>query len=241
MTIQSAGSPGETLGAVSPSVPRIARWLALGAVVGPILFTVAWIVLGAISPGYTAWGITFAPYSPIVQPISGLGLGPTAPYMNAAFVLCGVFLLIGVAGIFLTLAEIGPVARWVCGALLALSALGIAMDGVFTLESFFLHFVGFGLGCGAAALGFFALGLALRRVPRWRRFGAWLLVAGPLTLALLILSQATFDQATIIAGQGIAGLTERILVVEVVFWYAALGWLAFRRSYRSDSRSQVRE
>jgi len=194
------------------------------------LFTLAWIILGAISPGYTAWGVTFAPYSPIVQPISGLGLGPTAPYMNAAFVLCGALILVGVIGIFVSLREIDSFVRWSCAALLALSALGLAMDGVFTLESFFLHIVGFGLGCGAAALGFFFTGLALRRVPRWRRFGNWLVLAGPLTVALLILSQATFDQAAIIAGQGIAGLTERILVIEVVIWYAALGWLVYRRS-----------
>jgi hypothetical protein len=194
------------------------------------VFTLAWVVLGAISPGYTAWGVTFAPYSPIVQPISGLGLGPTAPYMNAAFVFCGAFILLGVIGMFLSLREIGSIARWSCVALLALSALGLAMDGVFTLESFFLHFVGFGLGCGAAALGFFFTGLALRRVPRWRRFGNWLVLASPLTVALLILSQATFDEAAIIAGQGIAGLTERILVIEVLVWYVTLGWLAFRRS-----------
>jgi uncharacterized membrane protein len=219
-----AGSSG------AKPAPRVARWLALCAVVGPVLFTLTWTILGAISPGYTAWGITFAPYSPISQPISGLGLGPTGPYMNAAFVLCGAFLLVGVVGIFLTCTELGVAARWICAILLALSALGVAMDGVFTLESFFLHFVGFGLGCGAAALGFFATGLVLRRVPRYRGFGNALLLAGPLTVALLILSQATFDQTAIIAGEGIAGLTERILVVEVVAWFAALGWLAFRRS-----------
>jgi hypothetical protein len=230
MTSRPTGVPSALTTISTRPTVRIARWLALGAVVGPVLFTLAWIVLGAISPGYTAWGVTFAPYSPIVQPISGLGLGPTAPYMNAAFVLCGAFILVGVIGIFLSFREISAIARWSCAALLAVSALGLAMDGVFTLESFFLHFFGFGLGCGAAALGFFATGLALRRVPRYRGFGTALLLAGPLTVALIILSQATFDQTAIIAGQGIAGLTERILVVEVVFWYAALGWLAFRRS-----------
>jgi uncharacterized membrane protein len=230
MTSRPTGVPSALTTISTRPTVRIARWLALGAVVGPVLFTLAWIVLGAISPGYTAWGVTFAPYSPIVQPISGLGLGPTAPYMNAAFVLCGAFILVGVIGIFLSFREISAIARWSCAALLAVSALGLAMDGVFTLESFFLHFVGFGLGCGAAALGFFATGFALRRVPRYRGFGNVLLLAGPLTVALIILSQATFDQAAIVAGQGIAGLTERILVVEVLAWFAALGWLAFRRS-----------
>jgi Protein of unknown function (DUF998) len=210
--------------------PKTARWLTLGAVAGPVLFTLSWLILGFLSPGYTAWGIHFAPYSPIVQPISGLGLGPTGPYMNAAFVLCGVFVLVGVAGIFLSVREIGAVARWSCAVLLTLSALGIVMDGVFTLQTFFLHFIGFGVGCGAAALGFLATGFALRRVPRWRGFGNQLLLAGPLTLALVVLSQVTFDQTAIIAGHGIAGLTERIMVVDVLSWFAALGWLAFRRS-----------
>jgi uncharacterized membrane protein len=230
MTLRPTGVSSAVTTIPARPIARIAHWLALGAIIGPVLFTLAWVVLGAISPGYTAWGITFAPYSPVTQPISGLGLGPAGPYMNAAFVLCGAFLLAGVVGIFLTFTELGVAARWICAMPLALSALGVAMDGVFTLESFFLHFVGFGLGCGAAALGFFATGRVLRRVPRYRGFGNALLLAGPLTVALIILSQATFDQTAIIAGQGIAGLTERILVVEVLTWFAALGWLAFRRS-----------
>jgi len=220
---------GATPATLAP--PKVARWLALGAVAGPVLFTLSWLILGFLSPGYTAWGIHFAPYSPIVQPISGLGLGPTGPYMNAAFVLCGIFVLVGVAGIFLSVTEIGAVARWSCAALLSLSALGIAMDGIFTLQTFLLHFIGFGVGCGSAALGLLVTGFALRRVPRWRGFGNWLLLAGPLTLALIILSQVTFDQTAIIAGHGIAGLTERIMVVEVFAWFVALGWLAFRRSW----------
>ncbi len=63
-----------TTAAVQPAPPiaRLIRWLTLGAVVGPILFTLAWMILGKLSPGYTAWGIHFAPYSPISQPISGL-------------------------------------------------------------------------------------------------------------------------------------------------------------------------
>lgn len=216
-----------------PAVPtnsKIARWLALAAVAGPVLFTMAWVVLGFFSPGYTAWGIHFAPFSPIVQPISGLGLGITAPFMNAAFVLYGLLLLVGVVGIFQAIKEISAGARWLCTALFAISALGAVMDGIFTLQSFFPHFVGFGLGCGMPVLGFLIAGIAFRRVPHWRRFGNWLLLASPLTLALLALSQVTFNQAAIAAGQGVAGLTERILVVEVCAWFVAMGWLAFRRS-----------
>ena len=37
----------------TPAVPL--RWLALGGVLGPLVYTVAWLVLGVLSPGYTAW------------------------------------------------------------------------------------------------------------------------------------------------------------------------------------------
>jgi hypothetical protein len=39
-------------------------------------------VLGFLSPGYTLFGTLIAPYSPISQPISGLGLGPTGAFMT---------------------------------------------------------------------------------------------------------------------------------------------------------------
>jgi hypothetical protein len=57
-------------------------------------------VLGFVSPGYTLWDILIAPYSAVSQPMSGLGLGPTAPIMNGAFVLSGLLLLAGVTGVF---------------------------------------------------------------------------------------------------------------------------------------------
>ena len=94
--------------------PRIAHWLALGAVAGPILFTLAWFILGFLSPGYSLYGILIAPYSPISQPVSGLGLGPTGTLMNTAFVLCGLLQLVGVVGVFQGIREMSPVARWGC-------------------------------------------------------------------------------------------------------------------------------
>jgi hypothetical protein len=222
--------PASTARPAAPAIPGANRWLALGAVAGPALFTLAWFVLGFLSPGYTIWGTSIAPYSPVSQPISGLGLGPTGPFMNAAFVLGGLLLLAGVIGIFQGIGEIGAVARWGCIALLALSPLGMVVCGTFTLESFFLHFVGFLLGVATPVLGFLFTGLVLRRLPRWRRFGTWLLLGSPLTLLLVILALVSFDPVASGAGLGVAGLTQRILIVEVFAWFVALGGLAFRRS-----------
>ena len=209
--------------------------VALGAVAGPVLFTLGWFVLGFISPGYTMWGTRIAPYSVVSQPLSGLGLGPTGPLMNATFILCGLLMVAGAVGIFRSIHELGPAARWIGTVLLALPGLGAIIDGVFTLEHFFFHFVGFGLAL-TTVVGFPVIGFLLRRVPSWREFGSWLIVAGPVTLALTVLYFATFTPTIEGVQHGVAGLTERLLVLELQGWYVALGWLAFNKS-KGDSPS----
>jgi hypothetical membrane protein len=199
----------------------------MGAVAGPVVLTAAWFVLGFVSPGYTLWGTRIAPYSAISQPLSGLGLGPTGPLMNTAFVLSGLLVVAGAFGVMQEIPEISGRVRWLCIGLLALPGVGSVVDGFFTLESFLLHFAGFVLALSTVA-GFPVVGLVLRRVRRWRRIGTGLLVAGPLTLALAVLYFATFTPTVEGVQTGIAGLTERILVVEIQAWYVALGWMAFR-------------
>jgi hypothetical membrane protein len=215
-------------------------WLALGAVAGPVLFTLGWFVLGFISPGYTMWGTRVAPYSVVSQPLSGLGLGPTGPFMNVTFILSGLLTVAGAVGIFRAIPELSPAARRIGTALLALPGLGAGMDGIFTLEHFFLHFVGFGLAL-TTVIGFPVIGYLLRRVPSWRGVGSWLIAAGPVTLALTVLYFATFTPTIEGIQHGVAGLTERILVVELQAWYVAIGWLAFRRggSFKSKGESEA--
>jgi hypothetical protein len=207
----------------------LARRLALGAIAGPVVFTLGWLILGFLSPGYTMWGVHIAPYSAVSQPLSGLGLGPTGPYMNAAFILSGLLMIAGAIGVFASISELGPVARWTCTVLLALPGAGAVTDGIFTLESFFFHFVGFGLAL-TAIVGFPVIGFILRRVSRWRRFGTFLIVGGPLTLALTVLYFMTFTPTIEGIQHGIAGLTERVLVLELDAWYVAIGWLVVQVS-----------
>jgi hypothetical protein len=213
----------------APATQTNARTLALGAVAGPILLTLGWFVLGLISPGYTMWGTRIAPYSAVSQPLSGLGLGPTGPFMNAVFILSGLLMVAGAVGVFRSIPELGPAARRLGTALLALPGLGAVIDGVFTLEHFFLHFIGFGLAL-TTMVGFPVIGYLLRRVPSWRGFGSWLIAAGPVTLALTVLYFATFTPTIDGIQHGVAGLTERILVLEIQAWFVAIGWLAFNKS-----------
>lgn len=225
--------PSAQVSAIPISQP--VRWLALGAIAGPVLFTVAWVVLGFVSPGYTLFDTLIAPYSSISQPISGLGLGPTGPFMNAAFVISGIVLTAGVIGVFQTLGAHGhPWARWVCAALLSLSPLGLVVAGIFTFEAVIPHLIGFLLGVATPVLSFLAAGFFLRRIPRWRRFGNWLLLASPLTLALVTLFFVTFNPFAAGDGEGVAGLTQRVLSVEVHAAFVAMGWLAFHTPDPSD-------
>jgi len=200
--------------------------LELAAVAGPVLLTAAWLVLGFVSPGYYLWGTHVSPYSPVSQPISGLGLGPTGPYMNAAFVLSGLLVIVGAFGVFERIPEMP--ARYICATLLALPGIGSVLDGLFTFQTFFIHFLGFGLALTTVAT-FPLVGFLLRRVPGWRSVGTGLIVAGPLTAALAVLYFATFIPTVQGIQTGIAGLTERLLVLEIQAWYVALGLIAFRK------------
>jgi hypothetical membrane protein len=212
---------------------RMTRWLALGAVAGSLLFELAWIVLGILQPAtLTPYGVLGGISGAISNPISGLGVGPNAALFNLAFVLCGLLQLIGVVGVVSSTGGPGwGLGRSVSLVLLTLSPIGLAMAGIFTLESLLLHLVAALLLFVSPVLSFAATGLFLRGVPGWRGFGNWLLLLGsPLTLLLWIVYSASFDVATVAAGLGIAGLTERVLTLEVHAWFVALGWRAFRRS-----------
>jgi hypothetical protein len=202
--------------------------LALGAILGPVVFTLGWLVLGFISPGYTMWGVHVAPYSVVSQPLSGLGLGPTGPFMNAAFIVSGLLLIAGAVGVFASISELGPVARWTCTAVFALPGVGAVIDGIFTFENFLPHFFGFGLAL-TTVVGFPVVGFILRRIPSWRNFGTWLVAAGPLTLALTVLYFMTFTPTVEGIQHGVAGLTERVLVLELDAWYVAIGWLVISK------------
>ena len=43
----------------------------------------------------------------------------------------------------------------------------------------------------------------------------------------------SFSQAAVAAGHGVAGLTQRVLFVEILGWFVAMGWLAYRRATAS--------
>ena len=205
----------------------------LGAVLSPICLTATWLVLGFVSPGYYLWGTHVAPYSAVSQPISGLGLGPTGPFMNSVFVITGLMLVVGAIGIFQQIPELSPRARWLATFLLSLPGIGSVIDGTFTFDHMLPHLAGF-LLLMATVVGFPVAGWSMRRLPGWSRLGTGLIAAGPLTLALVVLYFLTFTPTIQGIQTGVAGLTERTAVLEIGAWYVALGWTVFRKRNQSD-------
>ncbi|GAA1997430.1 DUF998 domain-containing protein [Microbacterium pumilum] len=187
--------------------------LALLVPAGAIVFTLAWLVLGAVSPGYELFGNVIEPYSWISQPVSGLGLGVTGPWMNAAFVVGGVLVLTGTlstAGAWRRSGRSGTTAV----ALMALTGAGMILCGSFTLESMMLHLLGFLLAAPSPAVGFLFAAVALRRTDA--ALGWIALAGGVLALALFAVFMAIFDATGAGGNEGVAGLVQRALIVVVL-------------------------
>jgi hypothetical membrane protein len=193
MSIDHRLHPAAQQEPTGPEGPRTApKWLPLLAPIGAVGFTLAWAVLGTRSPGYQMWDIVVSSYSPISQPVSGLGLGETASAMNASFVCCGVLVAVGAWATARSWLGTTPtrLRAW-AGWLLALSGVRMVLCGAFTLESVMLHSLGFLLAVAAPAVGFLLTGLVLRKADR--TMSRWLLTAGLLALALVALFLGTFD------------------------------------------------
>lgn len=84
-----------------------------------------------------------------------------------------------------TVAPNRPASATRCGALLALSPLGLLIAGMFTLDAPTPHFIGFFQVAATPTGSSPVAGAYFRAIPCWRRFGTWVLAAGPVTLVFL--------------------------------------------------------
>jgi hypothetical protein len=156
--------------------------------------------------------------------------------MRLAFLLYGLLVTLGViAGFKRIICEMGIMARLASAVLLSISPLGVLWDGIFTMEAPAMHTLGAVIAFSTPIIAFPIVGILLRRVPSWRRFGVWMLLGCPLTLALLIGFMRSVPPSEMASGGGNLGLWQRALLLEVQAWYVAYGWLAFRALKKMDS------
>src|SRR5258708_988961 len=182
---------------IVPAKHMIIRLLMLSAIVGPILFLLAWLFFESIRLGY----------SPISQPISALAINQNGIYMRIAFLLDGLLTTIGVIAVFQSIKKkLGTVALWTGTLLTLLSPLGLLWAGIFTMNTIVLHTIGAVVACGIPIITFPIVGLILRRISNWKTFGTWMLLGCPLTLILLIGFNASVPQSDMAIGGGTYGL-----------------------------------
>jgi hypothetical membrane protein len=199
--------------------------LLSGLFLGPLVLTLTWAVLGYINTGYDLWDERIETYSVIAQPISGLGLGNTAPYMNTAFIVSGILIVFGSIGFSRMLTGKLTEYKTRTALLLSLVGIGAALCGIFNLESFMLHTLGFMLAL-SPIVSFIYLGRLFRRERNWRAVGNSMLWMSPILLVLAIAYFASFNPERAGLNEGYAGLTERILLAVLLGYYSVLGMFA---------------
>jgi hypothetical protein len=212
----------------------------LAYVVAPVAFTLVWLVLGFVSDGYDLWDMHIAPYSPISQPISGLGMGATAPIMNSGFVLYGLAIVWGSVAFARAVPSLGVWGRRRVAILLGLHGMGAIVVGVFDLEAIMLHFMGFLLTV-TPIVSLPLVGRQLRRLPAWRTAERSFQVAGLLTLLLTVAYFATFDPEAAGQNTGISGLTQRLLVLQLGGCFVWLGLRARRTATHPSLAGRVEQ
>jgi hypothetical membrane protein len=211
----------------------VTRWLALGGVIGPVVFVLMFTLAGVLRPGY----------SPIHQAVSDLGVGSNPWLLNGPLVLLGLLLTAFVVGFDRGVGTaIGGAWRWVCVVLLALPGFGYAVGGIFTEApaTVAIHWmVGMPLLAVGSVVGFLVTGLRLRRQDGWRGWGIYSVSASVATLVLIGIMFWVFTPSSLLGPLQLGGLLERILFLEILAWYLAFGWRLSRKESPSASATPV--
>jgi hypothetical protein len=203
--------------------------------VGGLLFTVTYLIEGATRAGYDPWG----------QAISALSLGPGGWVQRVNFAVFGVAIIASAAGWRRALSP-GPGAR-AYPLLRGIAGLGLIMDGLFsqnpapgypagahTSHSTMhgqVHTLFAFVAIMALAASCFVLARRFAAEPQWRRWPAFAVTAGVLTIVFI----AAFGALG--AHGGMTGLLERLSGgVESVLGIAVVTRLAIQAR---ASRSRV--
>ncbi|GAA2998612.1 DUF998 domain-containing protein [Streptosporangium longisporum] len=212
---------------------RAERRLLVCAALAPPLFILAFLVEGATRG---------AGYDPLRHPVSALALGEYGWTQRANFVLCGLLLLAGIAGLRTALRRRGAGA-W-APLLLAMAAVGLVGAGIFAADPL----SGYPLGTApvpspATATGtwhslfstpvFTALPAACCVLARHfatagrRGWAAYSLATAAVALTCFVLASVAFDQNATLVPYG--GLFQRLTIAVSLLWITAVSVDLLRR------------
>ena len=199
-------SPGDLL-------PASVSWGAWAGIIGPALFTAAFLVQEVFRRGE---------YDPLAEPISALEAGPNGWIQRINFVVFGLLTIAFAVGLH---RGIRPIRAGIAGpALLFLSGIGLLLAATFPLSQDAAgvtirpagHIVAGTTFFLSSALGLIVVSRRLARDPRWRTISTYALVAGIVALVGFAVGGALVvpDVAPL---NDWAGLYQRLIVLAVVF------------------------
>lgn len=206
------------------AVPRVLLlWLTVG-LAGAVLFTIIYLIEGAIRPGYNAWQ----------QAISALSLGPGGWIQQANFVVFGLCTLCMAFAWRKVLkgsvyALVYPIIRGIEGLALIMvgffsgdPAHGYPPGAVLTTPTLHgeIHIIGAFVIVGAMASGLFVIAWRFAGDPRWRGWVAYSLISGLLTLVFMAFFGTAQNAHSEFAAY--AGLFERLATNPETVWGVVL-------------------
>lgn len=195
---------------------RLAAW---AGIVGPLFFVLVFTLNGFLQPGY----------STMSQMISWLALRPDGWIQDTNFIIFGLMLVIFAIGFAQRMRSIIS-KKWllVCTSMLLVSGFAWANDGFFISDApgaadmtmhGMMHTIGFLVIFFSLPLVFFFVGRQLVKVPGWRAYGWYSLIAGIVSLGVFVFLIYTGIHAT-----QIVGLANRLLIIEAISWYVVMGY-----------------
>jgi hypothetical membrane protein len=198
--------------------------MALGGVVGPLLFTLTTVICASLRPGY----------SHISEFISELGAtgSPNAYLMNfAGFIPSGLMIIFLGISLILTLPK---KFQTLAGSVL-ITAFGICMIvvGIFSNDypelpeeagslSNRIHNQVSLLMFLFVIIGIFILGISFRKLPSWRRLGLYSVVTSFISFGLLVTFIISIQTLTY------TGMWQRLFLISIFLWFRAVGLHIFK-------------
>lgn len=187
--------------------------LAWAGIVGPVLFTAAYMAQEAFRRGE---------YSPLAEPVSALEAGPHGWLQQVNFVVFGLLTVAFAVGLH---RGVRPTRAGVAGpALLVVSGVGLLLAAALPLRQDAAgvtydpggHVVAGVLFFVASAAGLIVISRRLARDPRWRSISAYVLACGLVSLAGFVAMGAVVmpDDAPL---HDWFGLAQRLLLLLVLF------------------------
>lgn len=185
------------------------RWAAVGGVVAPILFTILYLVLGSITPGYNAYSQTISELGQVGQPY--------AAFQDANFVLTGLLTMGFVISLEASVAQ-SRSSRVGSILLLAYPIAFIFVGTVIPLPSP-LHVPAGSVSFFATLTGVIITSWPMRKDASWHRIASF-------TLATGIVSVVGFFIYGFLQSQSFAtawlGLAQRLVLAPYFVWIEIL-------------------